>query len=321
VSATSVTADAVPASSPAAPRKSSDAVISDVGADSYATRITTARVSFDAHDELGIGPYDSMNPAYRHKNIYGALYSYVGREQAAAVADVVKSVDYAHLLAAQDEFETDASRDARSQQWIGEAKAIFAAHLASKDYEIFGLRVPPDAPTYVPESTEWRTPFPSLPEIANGFDAENFVPADVEERMKVAHLPLTKWSPLLSEWESAGIGFGPHGKKRARIVPSRLAISMPDVERAREMKERFRAGHAFYYVRFAPEIDTDWQRGQKDRPIQNATFGLFLQPVTVAIYTTMPAEILGVFGRGGREDLWFLERADLGRPGASAGGR
>jgi hypothetical protein len=297
----------------------SEAVISDVGADAFATRITTSRISFDAHDELGIGPYDSTNPAYRHKNIYGALYAYVGDQQAAAVAEVMKGLDHTRLLAGQDEFETDASRDARTQQWIRETKALFAAHLAAKDYEVFGLRVPPDAPSYMPERAEWRIPLPSVPEIGNGFDAENFVSPDVEEWMKAAHLPLTKWSPLLSEWESTGIGFGPRAKKRARVVPDLLALSMPDVERARVIKERFRAGQAFYYVRFAPEIDTDWHPGPKNRPIESATFGLFLQPVTVAIYTTAPVEILGVFGRGGREDLWFLERADLGRPQARGG--
>jgi hypothetical protein len=121
------------------------------------------------------------------------------------------------------------------------------------------------------------------------------------------------------------VGTGWHGVKRARVLPANLSISTPDVERAKALRERFRKGQAFYYVRFAPEIVTEWGEGYNQRPgakertLDYVREGLFLQPVAVAIYTTNPVEILAVFGRGSYEDLWFLKRSDLGRPARQSG--
>ena len=251
--------------------------------------------------------------------IYSALYRYLERQEAVAVPEVVRSVDHA-LLKPQDEFETDAHRDQRIQQWLEAAKRIYIAHLASTEYEVFGLRVPPEAAQYSPDGKEWRLPFPMLPGIPTGYDTDNGVPKETIARIKELKLPLSTYTPVESEWESMALGFGPHGIKRARVVPSMLAISMPELDRAQAIRDRSRNGQVFYYVRFAPEIVTDWHVGPKEQPVRDVTYDLFLQPVSVAIYTTNPVETLAVFGRGARDDLWFLERPDLGRP-ASTGPR
>ena len=295
-----------------------DVVVSDVGADPDASRITTHRVSFDAHDALGIDVYDYEKPGHRYESMYGPLYRWVERQVAIATPKVVGSVNH-DLLKPWDEFETQASRDQRVQQWLDATKAVYTKNLASKEYEVFGMQVPPEAARYVPEQQAWSLPLPTLPGITSDADDRTPVPEDAIAHLKELHIPLKPYVTLESEWESAGVGTGWHGVKRARVLPANLSISMSDVERARALRERFRKGQAFYYVRFASEIVTEWGEGYNQRPgakertLDYVREGLFLQPVAVAIYTTNPVETLAVFGRGAREDLWFLHRSDLGR--------
>jgi hypothetical protein len=302
-----------PASPPSAPA-ATERVLSEIGADEDATRVTTARVSFDAGGQSGIVPREQgevggSKLAMQNRAAYGRLYAYFHRMHAAALVEAATTLDHARLLARRDEFESSSAEDARYKQWQNAVAAIFRTHLIGKDYEVFGLAVPPDAPRYDSNRAQWVVPFPLLPSITDilGREYSEAHLADhpeVQQQLR-AGLPLMTpniyTSPL--RWE---VRPADSAAEKAILIPA-------SGDEARALKERLQSGRAFYYLRFNTEVKATYGRDYAER-ISYTDAALVLRPVSIAIYTVGPDAVLGAFGRVPEvSELWFLGHAPLGR--------
>lgn len=304
-----------PPVSPPLPPGPAERVISDIGADPDAIRITTARVSFDADGNSGIVPGErgevgGSKLAMQNRAGYRSLYAYVYRRHAAAVVEAATTLDHERLLAPREEFESERARDVRFQQWLREETAIFRTHLAGMDYEVFGLAVPSDAPRYDANGARWVIPLPVLPSITDLLGSE-YIDAHLADHPAVQQqlrtgLPVVAPNIYISplRWE-----FRPEDAAAEKdiVIPA-------SGEGARALKERFQAGQAFYYLRFAAEAKLTYGRNYNDERITYTEAVLVLRPVSIAVYVITPDAVLGAFGRvPDRGELWFLAYPPLGR--------
>ncbi|MEO8035758.1 MAG: hypothetical protein ABI837_15080 [Acidobacteriota bacterium] len=289
-------------------------MLSEIGADADAIRVTTARVSFDAGGQSGIVPGEQgevggSKLAMQNRAAYGRLYAYFHRMHAAALVEAATTLDHARLLARRDEFESSSAEDARYKQWQNAVATIFRAHLIGKDYEVFGLAVHPDAPRYDANRAQWVVPFPRLPSITDILGREYSEAhladhPDVQEQLR-AGLPLMTaniyTSPL--RWE---LGPADSAAEKAILIPA-------SGDEARALRQRLQSGRAFYYLRFNTEVKATYGRDYAER-ISYTDAALVLRPVSIAIYTVGPDAVLGAFGRvPAVSELWFLGHAPLGR--------
>ena len=313
-----------PASPPPAPL-AAERVLSEIGADADATRVTTARVSFDAGGQSGIVPAEQgevggSKLAMQNRAAYGPLYAYFHRMHAAALVEAATTLDHARLLARRDEFESSSAEDSRYKQWQNAVAAVFRTHLIGKDYEVFGLAVPPDAPHYDANRAQWVVPFPLLPSITDILGREYSAAyladhPDVQDQLRRGlplMIPNIYTSPL--KWE---LGPADSGAEKAILIPA-------SGDEARALKERLQSGRAFYYLRFNTDVKATFGRDYAER-ISYTDAALVLRPVSIAIYTVGPDAVLGAFGRvPDVSELWFLGHASLGRgvatPSPSSGG-
>jgi len=264
--------------------------------DPRVARLTNQRISFDA-----LGKRDAV--------AYASLHDYFLAQHAAALTDALRRSNHQALLAPQDEFEPSAEYDARLQRWMDSAQSIFAEHFKQRQWEVFGIPVRAEDVWYNANTGVVVLPYPPVPGIADLLATEyasRYLEANARAELH--------GTPLLVE----GAVIAPLRCEMRQDV-GRLEIPVASAESARAVKQDLISGHAFYYVRFEPEVKRDaWDdygafvgsTHRQMRVMKRVDLSLLLRVRQTAVYVSEPPHVLWVFrtGSGRPADLWFLGR-------------
>ncbi len=266
--------------------------------DQHVTRLTNQRVSFDAAGTQGAAAYNS-------------LHAYFLAQHAAALLDALRHSNEHALLAPQDEFEPNASYDARLQRWMDTAQSIFASHFDQRQWEVFGIAVRPDDVWYNANTSAVVLPYPPVPGIsemrANDYQVREL--AEENARGELRGSPLFVDDAIIAPLRC-----------EMRQDVGRLEIPVESAEVARAVKQDLVSGRAFYYVRFQPEVKREaWDdygafvgsTHRQMRIMKRVDLSLLLRVTQTAVYISEPPHVIRVFRTDSTRpvDLWFLGRA------------